>query len=486
MLLTNELEIYIAGNVAHFYTKNNIDIKLNSKNRLPIELVNPNSHILVDAKCDVCGKQVKIQLRRYNQSFNKGGYYSCSSLCSTQKRRDLFQEKYGVDNFVETDEFKQKSKNKMIEKWGDDHFRKSEKWKILNSEKESIKRKVTTFKNFIDKNPNILGQEDESFIMNCDIHGEYKINKKIYSNRKKIGTELCTICSPVMNTSSGKEVLLYKLISSIYGGEIIKSFKVEKKEIDIYLPDLNLGFEFNGLHWHSEKFLDKNYHINKTELCKKHNIRLIHIFEDDFDNKPHIISSIISNLIGLSNKIYARHTEIKIVSQKKIIDEFLTQNHLQGFVNSNINYGLYYNGELVSLMTFMKIRKIFNSNTRDNDYELVRFCNKLNHTVVGGASKLLNRFIKDRQPSKIVSYCDISWANGNLYRKLGFGLTNKTKPNYHYVINHNRESRLKYQKHKLVKMGGDPNLSEKEIMEGKGIYRIYNCGNERYEYNNFN
>ena len=51
----------------------------------------------------------------------------------------------------------------------------------------------------------------------------------------------------------------------------------------MFLPELNLGFEFNGLHWHSEFFIDKNQHLEKTKLCEKNNIHLIHIFEDDFD-----------------------------------------------------------------------------------------------------------------------------------------------------------------------------------------------------------
>jgi len=134
----------------------------------------------------------------------------------------------------------------------------------------------------------------------------------------------------------------------------------------------------------------------------------------------------------------------------------------------------------------MKIRKIFDSKVNDNDYELVRFCNKLNHVVIGGPSKLLNKFIKDYCPNKIVSYCDISWTSGNLYKKLGFVLTNTTKPNYYYVVNKKRENRINYQKHKLVKIGGNQLLSEKEIMEEKGFYRIYNCGNHKYEYYNFN
>ena len=86
MLITKELELKISGNVYHFYKKNNIHVEKNKINKLPIELVNPQSHLIVDAKCDVCDKEVKIQYRRYNQSLNRGGYYTCSSKCAKEKR----------------------------------------------------------------------------------------------------------------------------------------------------------------------------------------------------------------------------------------------------------------------------------------------------------------------------------------------------------------------------------------------------------------
>jgi len=53
-------------------------------------------------------------------------------------------------------------------------------------------------------------------------------------------------------------------------------------ELDIYLPEYKLGIEFNGLYWHSELFKNKDYHLNKTLECKKRNIELLHIFEDDW------------------------------------------------------------------------------------------------------------------------------------------------------------------------------------------------------------
>ena len=483
MLITKELELKISGNVYHFYKKNNIHVEKNKINKLPIELVNPQSHLIVDAKCDVCDKEVKIQYRRYNQSLNRGGYYTCSSKCAKEKRILKNLQTHGVKWHFETDDFKKKFKNSNLKKWGDVHFRRSEKWKGKHTELEKQKRKETIFNQFLKENPKVVSQDDKNFIIKCELHGEIPIPKGLFANRKISKTEYCCECNPIDKNVSGKEVLMFKMIKEFYQGEIIQSYKIERKEIDVYLPELKIGFEFNGLRWHSELFLDKNYHINKTKLCLKHGIRLIHIFEDDYDDKFEIIKSIISNILNKSKRIYARDTIIKKIENNNDIKIFLNKNHLQGFVNTNINYGLFQNDELISLMTFSKTRKVLNKNGKEGEYELVRFCNKIGTSVIGGASKLFKKFLKDFNPKTIVSYCDISWANGNLYEKLGFKNFGLTKPNYFYIVNNKRENRIKYQKHKLVKQGHNEKLSESEIMRKLGHYRIYNCGNEKYVFN---
>lgn len=484
MLLTKTLKLRITGNVCEYYKNNNIDVKFNEYNELPIELINPKSHMIVDAICDVCNKEVKIQYRRYNQSLSKGGYYTCSAKCGKSKTEKTFLDKYGSKSIFKTDVFKEKTKQTNIKNWGSEHFRTSDKWKNYNGGNEIKKRKETIFKQFLTDNPQVVGQNEKSFIVKCDIHGQSEIPKSLYSNRKIMKTEICCECNPINNNISGKEILLYKLISKFYSGEIIQSFKINRKEIDIYIPELKIGFEFNGLRWHSELFTENNSHINKTKMCEENGIRLIHIFEDDFDYKQDIVKSIIGNVFNMSDKIYARNTEIKLIDNKEIVKEFLNKNHLQGFVNTNINYGLYYGGDLVTMMTFMKTRKILDKTSKGAEYELVRFCNKVGTSVIGGASKLFKRFIKDYEPKSILSYCDISWANGNLYKNLGFELVGVTKPNYHYIVDGKRQNRINYQKHKLVKQGYNKDLTEVEIMMDLGHYRIFNCGNEKYLYMN--
>jgi hypothetical protein len=480
MLLTKNVRIKIIGNVCDYYRNNNIEVEFNQYNLLPIEKLNPQSHLIVDAVCDVCGKEVKIQYRRYNKSINNGGYYVCSSKCGKEKKEKTCIEKYGENTPFKTESFKNKSKQTNLLKWGSEHFRSSQLWKQSNSNNEIQKRKDTEFKKFMDKNPTVVGQDEDNFFILCDTHGETIVPKKIFSNRKVTKTEYCCECNPISSTTSGKETLLYKLIKQFYGGETIQSYKVGRKEIDIYIPELKIGFEFNGTRWHSELYINNDYHLKKTKLCEENGIRLIHIFEDDFDHKSTIIRSIIQNIFNKSERIYGRLTIIKQINDKKIITRFLTENHLQGFVNTNINYGLYYNDELVSLMTFMKSRKILNKTDKNGEYELVRFCNKVGFSVIGGASKLLKQFIKDYAPKSVLSYCDISWANGILYKNLGFKLIGLTKPNYYYIINGKKENRINYQKHKLVKKGYSQDLTEVQIMAQLGYYRLFNCGNEKY------
>ncbi len=250
-------------------------------------------------------------------------------------------------------------------------------------------------------------------------------------------------------------------------------------ELDIYIPSHNIAIEYDGLYWHSEIHKPSNYHLNKTQLCEKQGIQLIHIFEDEWIHKRKIVKSRLVNIFGLTqNKIFARKCLIKEVSSKEC-KIFLDDNHIQGSVNSSIKLGLYLDDELVSLMTFGKGRIALGGDS--NQYELLRFCNKLNTSVVGGADKLLKHFIKTQQPKKIISYADRRWSQGGLYDKLGFDNTHNSSPNYWYVINNKRKYRFGFRKSILIKQGYDLNKTEHQIMLDRKIYRIYDCGTMVYK-----
>ena len=250
---------------------------------------------------------------------------------------------------------------------------------------------------------------------------------------------------------------------------------IKPYELDIYIPSKNIAIEFNGLYWHSELFVESDYHLKKTELCEEKGIQLIHIFEDEWVNKRDIVESRLKNLFGVTdNRIFGRKCEIREVPTKeKTI--FLNENHIQGAVGSKINLGLYYNDELVSIMTFGK-RPILNY----SEYELIRFCNKLNTSVIGGASRLLKYFINTYKPNEVISYADRRWSTGNLYEKLGFHFKTNTKVNWFVINQGKRKHRVKYQKHKLIQMGFDKNKTAHKICLENNLYRIYDCGTKKY------
>lgn len=291
-------------------------------------------------------------------------------------------------------------------------------------------------------------------------------------------------CPYCINIISHQENEISEFIKSL-GFEVETSNRKmldAAKEIDIFIPSKNIAIEFDGLYWHNEsKNKDKNYHLSKTEECEKKGIRLIHIFEDEWTYKQEIVKSRLKAILGVSDeKIYARKCEIKTVNNNDC-KMFIETNHIQGNVGSSVKYGLYYNDELVSVMTFGKLRKNLGQESKENEYELLRFCNKLNTNVIGGASKLLKHFIKEHKPNSIVSYSDRRWNTGKVYEKMGFVYEHSSEPNYYYIIRQRRYNRFAFRKDILIKQGFDKNKSEHEIMLERGIYRIYDCGTKVYK-----
>ncbi len=445
-----------------------------------------------------------------------------------EKREKTIMQKYGCDHPCKTTEVKEKIKNTNLERYGVEYPAQSSeirrktnitnliKYGNINSlvnvdintktlktmiskygvkysaQNKEIHEKIITNglktrqQKILDNNKDILeiNYAESYYIVQCENNHQYKIDSHLYCQRKIYNIPICTICNPLVKNVSGSEISLIDLISKHYKGEISLNNRkiIAPYELDIYLPELKLGFEYNGLYWHSELYKNKKYHLEKTKNCKSKGIKLIHVWEDSWVFKKEIMSSIISNMLNSNtNRIFARKCEIRELNSVK---SFLEKNHLQGNINSKVKLGLFYKDELVSIMTFGKKRlALGNKSSSNDDYELLRFCNKLYTNVIGGASKLLKYFITKYKPKEIITYADQSFSQGKLYEKLGFDLIGETQPNYYYIVDLQRKHRFNYRKDVLVKEGFDINKTEKEIMIERNILRIYDCGNLKYKLN---
>lgn len=247
-------------------------------------------------------------------------------------------------------------------------------------------------------------------------------------------------------------------------------------ELDVRLLDYPLAIEHNGLMSHCRinhiwpdifQKEDKHYHLKKTLAANAKGYQLFHVFSDDWSLKKDIVKSMIISRCGLSNKIYARNCDVIEIDKISKLS-FLEANHLQGKDKSSIAYGLLYNGELISIMTFCKSR--YNKNY---EWELSRFATKKFNNVVGGFSKLLQYFRKHHKGS-IISYADRSYSEGKVYEKNGFRLLKTNPPGYAYTDNFARRlHRTNFMKKKIAP---DDPRTEAEIMLERGFSQVYDCG----------
>lgn len=499
------------------------------------------SHIKVFGICDFCGTEKLISYKEYNKQTKFGSLeFTCSKSCSISKTKKTIFYKFGKENIFEVDLVKEKSRTTKKEKYGNPNYNNRElssktcldkygvdhisKLDSIKEKKEKTNLEKIGFK-YPSQNPIILKKMIESNLIKFGFDNFSKTNefKKVISDRwfekmsykissfgklsntdknnyhikcifcgedfeiltnlrnKRIreNSDVCVKCNPKKQTIKQNEV--FNFILNYFKSATSNRNILNGKEIDIYIPELKLGFEFNGLYWHSEIYKERTYHIEKTEECLQNGIQLFHIWEDDWLYKQDIVKSMILNKLGKTpNRIYARKCQVKEITDNKLTRQFLESNHIQGFVGSKIKLGLFLDDELLSLMTFGNLRKSLGQKSKEGSYEMLRFCNKLSTNVIGGASKLFKYFLENYKPVEVISYSDSSRGQGNLYKQLGFNLVSETGPNYYWVINGVRKHRFNFRKDKLVKEGAEPNKTEIQIMSESGYYRIFDCGNKKW------
>lgn len=258
---------------------------------------------------------------------------------------------------------------------------------------------------------------------------------------------------------------------------------LEGKEIDIYLPEKRVGFEFNGLFWHSEARSNnpKGNHKLKTDLAAIKGVRLIHVYEDDWLTKRKVVENTIKHLLSVTDKqIYARRCHV--VEQDSTT--FIEENHMLGKSSGvSVSLTLEYKGCIVAAMQFSKSGSR-RGNSEEGSYELIRFASL---GVVGAASKLFKHFVKTYSPKEVVSYSDNDMFDGKMYEILGFSKVEDVPPDYKVVEGGKRHHKSGYRKERLAARFGDkydPNKTEHENCLDLKLYRVYNSGLKKWLWTN--
>ena len=311
----------------------------------------------------------------------------------------------------------------------------------------------------------------------CPKHGWFEQNAKDHSEGHG-----CPKCGVKISKCESE---LCEYVKLIVGNEkVVERDRsiIKPYEIDIYIPSMKIGIEYNGLYWHSDAFSDSKHRLlEKTEMCEERGIRLIHVFEDEYLYHKEIVLSKIAHIIGDNQnkkKIMGRKCLISLID-KKDAKIFLEKNHIQGYGFATLYIGAFYNNELVGVMGFKKERK------DNNKWELVRFATDNNYTCQGVGGKLFKFFIRNYGCDEIKSFADRRWSTDkakNIYKQLGFVFDGYTDISYSYISNNSpRMHKFGFRKVALAKKYGvDRNKTEKELTEELGFKKVYDCGLIRY------
>lgn len=409
--------------------------------------------------CKSC--TTKVSFKQYKSGYNE----YCSQYCVTQgkernqkiskivndkidqtmiKVKTTNLERYGVEYYYQSEEFKKTAKETKLRLYGDEYYNNIQKNQNTCILKYGVKSLLE-----------LKEHQDKMFNSKVDKYGHAGPYHEEFTSSAEL--ELLNYCNS-------------------FGLDFSKNRNVLKtKELDLYSDKLKIAIEYCGLYWHSELYKSNQYHYEKYKLCKDKNIQLITIFEDEWIYKSNIVKNILRSQLNVNNKIiYARNcTFVKCTINDSW---FLNTFHLQeNNNNSKYYYGLTYNNELVAMMSFGLHHR--NSNT----LVLNRLCFKPDIKIIGGTSKLFKNSIKELQ-SDIITWSDNRWYTGNVYEQIGFIKDDELKYDYSYVDLKNR-NRISKQSMRKSNYNIPNNITEHEYCKSIGLYRIYDCGKIRWKFN---
>ena len=452
-------------------------------------------------------KDMKARQQNIEKHFNASSPFMVNEI--KDKVRSTLIEKYGVDNIFSTEEFKEKAAKTKLDKYRSETYNNREKAKETNLSrygvdnifKDTERMKQSYIDSFGADNPMrnkeiaMKSSSKHNYDGICKKASETYRNKTGYSNpfsdpeiHKGIMIKASEKCKQdygyeyycmrpearIAKGISGPNARFAKLLDDngiSYSTEFpIGSFQYDFK-VDNYLIEIDPYPTHNSTWNPFNKPLEKDYHLRKSNVAKENGYHCIHIW--DWDN----VDAIINLLKRKEESIGARKCIVKEVSIKEA-KLFLNKYHIQGYAKDDIRLGLYYNSELVSIMTFGKPR--YNKNF---EYELVRYCSSIN--VTGGSSKLFKHFLNMCNPKSICSYCDLSKFKGETYSLLGFKLRSISSPAIHWYDGHRHIT------DNLLRQWGFDNLfnasygkgtSNRDLMLSHGFVEVYDCGQATYEY----
>lgn len=310
----------------------------------------------------------------------------------------------------------------------------------------------------------------------CPNNPEHVWSTYVYNRTKPEGTS-CPQCA--YSPDSRGQLDLMDFVQSVLpeGAEVLKTRDIlDGREIDIYIPSLRIGIEYNGTYNHSSaRYRRERMEAEKTAIAREKGIRLVHVWEHDWRDNRLVVQNQLKSLLGVysGRKVFARNTTVTPITYSEAA-LFLDNHHIQGSCAGTYYLGLKHKEEIVAVMVLTYSKK-----TRD----LVLDRYSTSTSVPGGHSKMIKYVERTYSYSNLVTFADLQHSYGDLYKTTGWVLDKEMSPDYRYLykgkVHHKFGFRLKRFKND-PDLTYDPQLTEPQLAELNNIYRIWDCGKIRF------
>lgn len=411
--------------------------------------------------CKTCGKETAF--KNYKNGYRPYCSNRCLTLCPERNQKISYTvkqkspemvkqlqasnlERYGVKNYYQTEDFKEKSKKIKLERYGNEYYSNPEK---------SIE---TCMRKYGVRSPMLLKEFQDKIT-------KAKIDK--YGHTGPFG----------FNVVSGAEIEVKTYLNDVLGFNFQKNKKLlGNRELDLYNEELKLAIEYCGHYWHCELHKPNNYHHDKYKRCLDKGVRLITIFEGEWITRQDQVKQFLAATLGkFETRIPARKCKVIEIPANR---EFFDRYHIQGAaVNNKFTYALIFEDEIVGAVSL-------GLHHRDSQkLVLNRLAFKAGIQVIGGASKLIKAAIRNLTSDVVLTtWSDNRWSTGEIYEKSGFKFDNFIAPDYQYYKN-NTVKLISKQSQQKVKIGCPRDMTEHEYCNKVlKLYQIYDCGKKRWVY----
>lgn len=275
---------------------------------------------------------------------------------------------------------------------------------------------------------------------------------------------------------SGKEYQVFSFVNSLVPGAIQHDRSVlSGREVDILVPDKGLAIEFNGVHWHKERFKGRTGHLEKSLAAETAGVQLIHVWEDDWTYRRPVVEKMLARKLGVSQeeRLNARSLRKERITYSEASD-LLNNNHIQGSARGS---------EYLALSDDSGARAVLVMKRRtETEWELVRF--GTNALVRGGHSRLFRWFLSEHpEVERVVTFADRGVSDGGLYETCGFAKDGELPPDYMYVVGDRRVHKFNYRKKRFrtdPRLKFEEGLTERELAELNRLDPIWDAGKIRF------